>query len=134
MRVEVVAEQQRRVVVGGREQPRRPVVEQVALVDRLQAEGVALLGERREDRLLLAFAGRAQCVLPEGAFACRLPSDRLPEARRYNQVASSFVQYETMRSAPARTIAVSDSRAAARSSIQPRAAEAFSIAYSPETL
>jgi hypothetical protein len=134
MRVEVVAEKQRGVVVGRGEEPRRAVVEQVALVDRLEPERVAFLRKRREDRLLLAVGLGAQRVLPEGALACRLASDRLPEARSYNQVASSFVQYETTRSAPARTIAVSDSSAAARSSIQPRAAEAFSIAYSPETL
>ena len=48
--------------------------------------------------------------------------------------ASSFVQYETTRSAPARLIAVSDSSAAARSSSQPCRAPAFTIAYSPETL
>jgi hypothetical protein len=46
VRVEVVAEQERRVVVGRREEPRRAVVQQVALVDRLEAEAVALLGQR----------------------------------------------------------------------------------------
>jgi hypothetical protein len=92
MRVEIVAEQERRVVVGGREEPRRPVVQEVALVDRLQAQRVALVGERREDRLLLALPGRAQGVFPEGTLACRLSRDRLPEIGRYNQVASSFVQ------------------------------------------
>jgi len=92
VRIEVVAEQQRRVVVGGREQSRPAVVEEVALVDRLEAQRVALVGERREDRLLLAVVRGAQGVFPEDAFACRLPCDRLPEARGYNQVASSFVQ------------------------------------------
>jgi hypothetical protein len=92
MRVEVIAEQQRRVVVCGREQPWRSVVEEVALVDRLEAEAVALLGERREDRLGLTLGLGAQRLSPEGALACRLASDRLPEARGYNQVASSFVQ------------------------------------------
>jgi hypothetical protein len=52
--VEVVPEQERRVRVGGREQPRLPVVEEVALVDRLEPEGVALLAERREDGVKLA--------------------------------------------------------------------------------
>jgi hypothetical protein len=92
VRVEVVAEQERGVVVGGREEPRRPVVQEVALVDRLEAERVSLLRERRKDRLVLALGLRAQRVLPEGALACRLPCDRLPEPRGYNQVASSFVQ------------------------------------------
>ena len=49
MRVEVVAEQQRRVVVGRREQARPAVVDEVALVDRLEPERVARLAERRED-------------------------------------------------------------------------------------
>ena len=51
-----------------------------------------------------------------------------------SHVARSFVQYEKTRSAPARLIAVSDSSAAARSSMWPAAAAAFTIAYSPETL
>jgi hypothetical protein len=54
MGVEIVAEQERRVGIGGREQPRLPVVEEVALVDRLEPEGVALLAERREDGVKLA--------------------------------------------------------------------------------
>src|SRR5205823_2323773 len=48
--------------------------------------------------------------------------------------ASAPVQYDTTRSAPARLIAASDSSAACRSSSQPRAAAAFTIAYSPDTL
>jgi hypothetical protein len=44
--VEVVAEEDARVAVGGTEQPRPAVVEQVALVDRFDAEREALLGER----------------------------------------------------------------------------------------
>jgi hypothetical protein len=52
--VEVVPEQERRVRVGGREQPRLTVVEEVALVDRLDPEGVTLLAERREDGVKLA--------------------------------------------------------------------------------
>src|SRR5262249_26258389 len=52
----------------------------------------------------------------------------------YSQPASSFAQYVTITSAPARRIAVSDSSAAARSSRSPAAAAAFSIAYSPLTL
>jgi hypothetical protein len=92
VRVEVVAEQERRVSVLGREQPRPPVVEQVALVDRLQAEPVELLGERREDRLTVALVLRAESVEPEPALGRRLLRDRLPEVRGYNQAASSLVQ------------------------------------------
>jgi len=54
--------------------------------------------------------------------------------RLQSQAASSLAQYVTTKSAPAREIAVSDSIAACRSSSQPRAAAAFTIAYSPETL
>jgi hypothetical protein len=134
VRVEVVAQQERGVRVGGFKEPRPAVVEDVALVDRLEPQRVALLAERREDRLDLAVTGRAKRRLPEPALAPRLLRDRLPEISGYSQPASSFVQYETTRSAPARTIAVSDSSAAWRSSSQPFAPAAFSIAYSPETL
>jgi hypothetical protein len=92
VRVQVVAEEQRGVLVGRREQPRAAVVEQVALVDRLQPEGVALLGERREDRLGLPFAVAAERVGPERALGRRLLRDRPPEVERYSQPASSFVQ------------------------------------------
>jgi hypothetical protein len=112
VRVEVVAEQERGVAVGRREQPRRPVVQQVALVDRLQPQRVALLRKRREDSLDLPLEARPKRLSPERALLARLDRDRVPEAGRYSQVASSFVQYETTRSAPARTIAVSDSTAA----------------------
>ena len=134
MRVEVVAQEEGGVGVERDEEPRPAVVEEVALVDRLEPQRVALFAERREDRLELALAGRVQRLLPEPALASRLAGDRLPEVKGYNQRASSFVQYETTRSAPARTIAVSDSSAASRSSSQPFAPAAFSIAYSPETL
>src|ERR671930_454158 len=50
VRIKVVAEQQRRVRVGRCEQARPPVVEEVALVDRLDPECVALLAEARENR------------------------------------------------------------------------------------
>jgi hypothetical protein len=54
VRVQVVAEQKRRVRVLRREQARPAVVEEVALVDRLDPEGVTLLAERREDGVKLA--------------------------------------------------------------------------------
>jgi hypothetical protein len=90
--VEVVAEQQRGVGVGRGEQPRPAVVQEVALVDRLQAERVMLLAERREDRLELPLLPRPQRGLPEPALMRGLEGDRLPEGRRYSQRASSFVQ------------------------------------------
>jgi hypothetical protein len=92
VRVEVVAQQQGRVGVGGLEQPRPAVVEEVALVDRLQPERVALLAERREDRLELTLAGRAKRLLPEPALATSFPRNRFPEVDCYSQPASSFVQ------------------------------------------
>ena len=50
VRVEVVAEEQRRVVVGRLEETRPSVVDEVALVDRLEAERVPRRAERGEDR------------------------------------------------------------------------------------
>src|SRR5205823_11090382 len=64
VRVEVVAEEQSGVVVGGREQPRPAVVEQVALVDRLEPEGVAVLAELGEDGVALAFVLGPEGGLP----------------------------------------------------------------------
>jgi hypothetical protein len=90
--VEIVAEQERRVGVTRVEETGPPVVEQVALVDRLEPERVAPLAERREDRLVVTLAVRAQRVLPDPALPRRLARDRLPEVERYDQVASSFVQ------------------------------------------
>jgi hypothetical protein len=92
VRVEVVAEQQRGVVVLRREEARPAVVEQVPLVDRLEPERVELLGERREDRLALALVVGPERVAPEPALGRRLRRDRLPEIGGYNQAASSFVQ------------------------------------------
>ena len=54
VRVEVVAEQERRVVVRRCEQPRAAVVDEVALVDRLEPQRVARLAERREDGAAVA--------------------------------------------------------------------------------
>jgi hypothetical protein len=90
--VEVVPEQERRVLVGSRKEPRPAVVQQVALVDRLEAQRVALLGERREDGLVLALGLRPQRVPPERALRRRCLRDRPPDVGRYNQAASSFVQ------------------------------------------
>jgi hypothetical protein len=90
--VEVVAEQEGGVGVGRGKQPRPSVVEQIALVDRLQAERVAILAELREDRLELTFLLGPQRRLPEPALMRGLEGDRLPEARCYSQRASSFVQ------------------------------------------
>jgi len=90
VRVEVVAEQQCRVVVARREEPRAPVMEQVALVDRLEPERVALLAQRREDRLSLRLVG--QRLVPEPTLARGLLDDRVPDGDRYSQPASSFVQ------------------------------------------
>jgi hypothetical protein len=92
VRVEVVAEEERGVVVGRGEQPRAAVVEQIALVDRLQAEPVGLFGERGEDRVELSLELGKERLCPEAALPGRLVGDRLPQIGRYNQVASSFVQ------------------------------------------
>src|SRR5205807_6931392 len=91
--VEVVPEQESRVAIGRGEQARPSVVEQIALVDRLEAEGEALFPERREDRLELALGGRAQAGLPEWALARGLAGDRVPEAAHSkNSAAASSVR------------------------------------------
>ena len=92
VRVEVVAQQEGGVGVRGLEQPWPPVVEQVALVDRLQPEGVALLAERGEDGIGLALVRRPQRGLPQPALTRGFEGDRLPEPCNYSQRASSFVQ------------------------------------------
>ena len=70
VRVEVVAEQERDVGVGRREEPRPAVVHEVALVDRLEPDRVPRLGERREDRHELALAaGDAQPAPTAGSRA-----------------------------------------------------------------
>jgi hypothetical protein len=90
VRVQVIAEQEHRVGVGRLEQARATVVQQVALVDRLEAECVPLLGERREDRLSLGLT--AKRLTPEPALLRGLRDDRVPDGSRYSQPASSFVQ------------------------------------------
>jgi len=92
VRVEVVAEQKRGVLVTRREQARSPVVQQVALVDRLEPERIPLLAERREDRLQLAVGFRPQRFGPEPALPGGFLRDRLPQVESYSQPASSFVQ------------------------------------------
>ena len=92
VRIEVVAEEQRGVFVGRREETRAAVVQQVSLVDRLEPECVPLVGQRGEDRLALPFLLGPKRLGPEPALTRRLPRDRLPEVGRYNQAASSFVQ------------------------------------------
>ena len=133
--VEVVAEEDAGVTIGGREEPRPAVVQQVALVDRLDSERELLVGERGEDRELLPLFLRTERGGPESTLGARLECDRLPKRRRrQSQAASSLAQYEMTTSAPARLIAVRLSSAACRSSTQPRAAAAFTKAYSPLTL
>jgi hypothetical protein len=82
VRVEVVAEQQRRVTVVRLEEARPAVVDEVALVDRLDAERVSRAGKRREDRLVLALVVGPQRVAPDLALGRGLLSDRGPDARR----------------------------------------------------
>jgi hypothetical protein len=82
VRVQVVAEKKGRVAIGGIEQPWAPVVGEVALVDRLQAERVPLLAERREDGLGLALDRRLQRLAPETALALGLERDPVPDLNR----------------------------------------------------
>src|SRR4051794_17328127 len=70
--VQVVAEQENRVPVAGREEARAPVMDEVALVDRLDGDCEARVGERREDPLAVACAPGAERLLPERALAFRV--------------------------------------------------------------
>ena len=84
MREECVPEQQRDVVVRRGEEARATVVEEVALVDRLDPEReAAILDERREDRIDLPLARRPECGVPERALRGRAGCDLLeyPVAR-----------------------------------------------------
>ncbi len=80
--VQVVAEQERGVAVTRLEQPRPAVVEEVALVDRLEAELVLLPREVGEDRLALLLVGRPERRLPERALARRAGADQRPTCQR----------------------------------------------------
>ena len=62
--VEVVAQEQRRVVIRWGEEPRSAVVSEVALVHGLEPECVRLAAELREDRLVLALSFRPERVAP----------------------------------------------------------------------
>ena len=79
VRIQVVPEQQRRVAVLRREQPRPPVVKEIALVERLDPEGVAVFAEWGEDGLALLLVSRAQRRRPELALAAGLSRDRVPQ-------------------------------------------------------
>ena len=80
MRVEVVAEQQRQLVVLGREQSRAAVVTEVALVDRLQSDRVPLVAKKGEDRF--ALGSRSCNGGPEWALARSARRNGIPEVRR----------------------------------------------------
>lgn len=95
--VQVVPEQDGGVAVRGVEEARAAVVEQVALVDRLDAEREALLAERREDGQGLAPPSREKRPSPERALPGRLLRDRLEEVAqrscpRRNSAAASTVR------------------------------------------
>jgi hypothetical protein len=54
-------------------------MQEVALVDRLDAERKPFVGKRREDRQLLALVFRAERGGPERALVGGLEGDRLPD-------------------------------------------------------
>src|ERR671912_479575 len=83
LRVEVVTEDERRVVVRRLEEPWPAVVHEVALVDRLQPERIPRLGEAREDRLELALGRLAPHAreLRRRNRQPRPPSSRSPRRR-----------------------------------------------------
>jgi hypothetical protein len=77
VRVEVVAEQERELVVRRCKEARASVVAEVALVDRLEPEREALVAEEREDGLTLGLGARG--VGPERRLARRVGDDLVPE-------------------------------------------------------
>jgi hypothetical protein len=87
VRVQVVAEEQDRVVVAGGEEAGAAVVDEIAFVDRLDREREPVLGERREDWFAVARAPRSQRLAPERTLALRVERDLLPEvsSRRTQQ-------------------------------------------------
>src|SRR5580765_3216171 len=85
VRVEVVAEKERCVLILRSKESRAPVVQEVALVDRLDTEREALLAEEGEDRLPLLLVARAEREGPEGTLLPRIRGNRLPEISRRNR-------------------------------------------------
>ena len=81
VRVEVVAEQERRVGIGRGEEPRPAVVEQVALVDRLHPEREDRIAELREDGDGLALAGAAAATRPRAGSLPPPPPRASPRRR-----------------------------------------------------
>ncbi len=77
VRVEVVAEQERNVSLRRREEARPSVVDEIALVDRLEPEREALRRKRPEDALALRLG--AQLLAPERALGRRLGGERVEE-------------------------------------------------------
>src|SRR5215204_3623150 len=77
LRVQIVTEQEDRVAVARREEPRTSVVDEVALVDRLDGDREARVREPGEDRLAVAGAARTERIAPERALALGLERDLL---------------------------------------------------------
>jgi hypothetical protein len=77
VRVEVVAEQQRELIVLGSEETGLPVVAEVPLVDRLEPDRVRVVAQQREDRLPFGITPRRG--RPQRAFAAGLFRDGAPE-------------------------------------------------------
>jgi hypothetical protein len=79
VRIEVIAEEEDRVVVAGREETRESVVDEVALVDRLDCESETRLRQWREDRRAVTSSTGPQRLAPERSFALGVEGDLLPE-------------------------------------------------------
>jgi hypothetical protein len=80
VRVQVVTEEDARVAIRRSEEPRLPVMQEIALVDRLGTEREPLVRERREDRQLLPLIVRTKCGGPKRALVCSLERNGLPDA------------------------------------------------------
>ena len=79
VRIEVVAEEERRVAVRRLEQARLAEVDEIGLVDRLEPEREPRRGERREHRHELTLVAREQSSRPKVALTRRLGRDLVPD-------------------------------------------------------
>ena len=80
--VEIVPEEKGGVRVGGSKQAGATVVQEIALVDRLDTEREGGLAEAREDRRATLLVSGKEGLPPERALRGRFRDERLPDRRR----------------------------------------------------
>jgi hypothetical protein len=83
--VEVVTEEDGDVTVGWCEETGPAVVEQIALIDRLQSDGEPCWAKRRKNRGPLPLSRRPKGGAPKRALPLSFPGDGLPERETRNR-------------------------------------------------